>query len=289
MREQTRPRVNHYVGAAGLAAVIASLAAVPAAADTPDVIRIAIAHLSPTPGAFASNTADIKRAIRVAHRHDAQWVLTGELAESGYEFAGKVTPSSLPSYPDPWLRRIAAVSRRTATTVFLGLPTRTGQTLHNAVVAIDEGRVVAQHAKVNVLSGPNENWAQPGTDAVMHVDGVTIGYYVCADAANRALTRSYQRQGAQILLSSAAWYPSRTMGPLPFWRSVTRRTGLPFVVANTTGMKGSIDFRNSASGVFVHGVAVVKERASRPRLVVVDWDRHQRRITAVGTYPLASD
>jgi predicted amidohydrolase len=277
------------VGIVALAAMSTAFVPAPAVADGPDVVRIAIAHLSPTPGDFAGNTADIAQAIRLAHRHDAAWVLTGELAQSGYEFASIVAPASLPQFPDPWLARIASVSRRTDTTVFVGLPKRTEHTLHNSVVAIDSGRYVAQHAKVNVLSGPNESWAQPGTDAVMHVDGVTIGYYVCADAANRALTRSYRRQGAEILLSSAAWYPSRTMGPLPFWRSVTRRTGLPFVVANTTGMKGTIDFRRSPSGVLVNGVPVLLERSPRPRLVIVDWDRRQQTVTAVGTHRLNRD
>ncbi len=272
-----------------VAALLTALAPVPAAADSPDVIRIAVAHLAPTPGDFAGNTSDIAHAIRVAHDHDAQWVLTGELSESGYEFAATIDPTSLPAFPDPWLTRIAAVSQRTATTVFVGLPQRTPHALHNAVVAIDEGRVVGQHAKINIIPGPNESWAQPGNGAVMHVDGVTIGYYVCADAVNRALTRGYQRQNAEILLSSAAWYPSRTMGPLPYWRSLTRRTGLPFVVANTTGRKGTIDFRGSRSGAFLDGAPVVLERAPGPRLLVLDWDRRQRTFTEVGSYRLGHD
>lgn len=219
--------------------------------------------------------------MRAAADKGANWVITPELAQSGYEFSRKYPVNRLPQFPDPQVQRLREVTRETGVTLFLGLPQHRGTHLHNAVVAIDNGKVVGTHAKVNVLSGKLEGWAQPGRSRVLHVDGVTVGYYVCADAANKRLTRRYVKQGAEILLSSAAWYPLPGMGPLPFWRSVTARTKLPFIVANTTGRKGIIDFRRSPSGAFINGKAAVLHRSPGSALVVMDWNRTTEDVTRV--------
>lgn len=130
------------------AALIAAPVAVPEEAPT---IRIAVAHLAPTPRDFDGNAALIERAVRQAATQGANWVITPELAESGYEFARTYPVRRLPQFPDRYVSRLAQVTRESGVTLFLGLPQHRGTRLRNAVVAIDQGRVVGMHAKVTQL------------------------------------------------------------------------------------------------------------------------------------------
>jgi predicted amidohydrolase len=104
------------------------------------------------------------------------------------------------------------------------------------------------------------------------VDGYSVGYYICADAANPNITRAYVADHVDIMLSSAAWYEDPEMGPEEFWENVSRSSGVPLIIANTVGKQGKIDFDHSRSGVYLHGKDVYTVKNPGPVLGFVDWD-----------------
>ncbi len=237
------------------------------------VIRIAIFQMAPEEGNFTVNHAMIEKAITVASVNGADWFLTPEMAESGYEFLEHMTLDDVPEFPSSWFEHLATLAEAENITLFIGFPERSGGKYYNAVAMIDhDGNLSGIHQKIEIIPGPNEGWATPGDTTPLMADDHTIGYYICADVANASITDDYIAAGADIMLSSAAWYPDPTMGPEEYWKSVTGRSGVPLVIANTVGKKGEIDFTHAESGVYQNNTTVYTVPASEQVVAFVDWN-----------------
>lgn len=246
----------------------------PSSIPNPDTTRIALLHMASNPRHAPANRRTIRQAMTVAESQGADWLVTPELAESGYAFARHRDPDRLPQYPPSWLQPISQAADRHDLTVFLGFPQHVKNREYNAVAVIDDsGQVVGVHRKNDVIPSPLESWATPGSSRPIEVDGASVGVFVCADAADRKIARQYRAAGVDVMISSAAWYPLPGMGPLPFWKRLSADSPAPFVVANTTGRQGGIDFRRSLSGAFVDGRPEVKIRSPRTVVESVDWNR----------------
>jgi predicted amidohydrolase len=100
--------------------------------------------------------------------------------------------------------------------------------------------------------------------------GVNVGILICADAYTPPLARRLQAQGAQLLVSSAAWDPW-PHGPDGSWEERTRETGLPLFVCNRTGQDQTLSLMDAESVVIKDGQRLVSFQASRSAIVLVDW------------------
>ena len=99
---------------------------------------------------------------------------------------------------------------RLGVTVFLSHPERDGQ--GNATIRClsshADGRIVGKHRKIHTLSGA-EGMVEPG-EAVTPVPVPpvgNVGLLICADAYTPAIATALKAQGAQMLVSAAAWGP----------------------------------------------------------------------------------
>ena len=243
--------------------------------NTPDnaTIRIAIFQMAPEVGNFTANHATIEKAIDVSSEQEADWFITPELAESGYEFTDYVRPDQLPEFPSPWFKTLGEISRDKNITLFIGFPERLRSTYYNAVAVIDrDGNLSGIYQKNDIIPSKNENWATLGNARTLEVDGHTVGYYICADVVNQSITNTYIANDVKIMLSSAAWYPDPRMGPEEYWENVTAISGVPLVIANTVGKKGKIDFTHADSGVYQDGKPVYLVPESEQVIAFVDWN-----------------
>ena len=239
----------------------------------PEIQRIALFQMAPYPGEFGPNQQLIEKAAALAAREGTDIFVTPELAESGYEFVDYCSLDDLTEYPSPWLLEMAARAKPYGMTMFIGFPQKIKDKYYNAVVAISrEGKIVGVHQKIDIIPSPEENWATPGDTRLIYVDGWRIGYFVCADAANDPLIEAYRDAGADLLLSSAAWYPDPEMGPEPFWANVSREIDVPFFIANTTGRMGKVDFRGSVCAVYHHGTSLLTMQDDANVLYLLDWN-----------------
>jgi predicted amidohydrolase len=253
----------------------------------PDIERIAIFQMAPIPGDFAANHHLIEEAIRLAAAEGANIFVTPELAEAGYEFADTIKLPELPEYPSPWLSQLAGRAKETQMTLFIGFPQRSGEHYYNAVAAISrQGHIAGVHQKINIIPSPEESWATPGDTRPITVDGLKIGYFICADAANAELIQADKDDAPDLLLSSAAWYPDPEMGPEPFWQQVTAEIEAPFFIANTTGHIGKIDFSHSSSAVYQGGRPLFTLSQPGNSLYFFDWNRQSGQIELVKTLPV---
>jgi N-carbamoylputrescine amidase len=78
----------------------------------------------------------------------------------------------------------------------------------NTAIFINErGQVLGEHHKINVLPG-SEGWSSPGFEVrPIHWKGHNIGLLICSDAYTDNIARELAAQGADVLLSPAAWAP----------------------------------------------------------------------------------
>jgi predicted amidohydrolase len=161
-------------------------------------------------------------------------------------------------------------------TVFLSCPEqdRKSRKFYNSLFVIAaNGAVVGTHRKIHTLRVGSEAWSTPGTQAVaVPVPPFTrIGMLICADAYTSEIAKSLLNQGAQLLVSSAAWAPG-LHGPNGEWERCTRDTGLPLLVCNRTGPDKTLDFRQAESVVAKDGKRLLSLSSARSAIFVIEWD-----------------
>ncbi len=75
----------------------------------PARIRIAMIHFAPEPGGVDANRLRIEQGTRLAAEKGANWVLTPELAVSGYGFADVIGTDWIQPQPDVWMNSYATL------------------------------------------------------------------------------------------------------------------------------------------------------------------------------------
>lgn len=245
-----------------------------------NILRIALLHLAPRLGDLAYNCQLVETAVITAAALGAEWVITPELCLCGYQFPSRIGTTWVVPPPDPWMERVCQVAARLRITVFLSHPERDRDTdkLYNTVFVIAaDGTIIGTHRKVHVVPGA-EAWASPGDTIVpVYLPPVLVGILICADAYTPALASRLQAQGAQLLVSSAAWGPW-PHGPDGAWEQCTRETGLPLFVCNRTGTDQTFSFTEAESVVVHDGKRLLAFRAPHSALLLVDWDLQAQRL-----------
>lgn len=285
-------RIGELIGKASYQAVVEALgkqngfflpgarrfAAVAAPAKAPEALRLALLHLDAVPGDIAGNRARIEAGIQEAVGQGADWVMTPELAETGYNFASRIGTDWIAPFPDAWISSLAAIARDNRVALFVGFAERdaTSGQLHNSVAVIDRsGTILGAYRKQRVHGGA-ESWSTPGTGgAPFVVDGIPVGVLICADTYKPEPAAAYRAQGAAILLAPSNWPPIDGMGPGDLWEQRSAETGLPLLVANRTGREPELDFSAGESVVTAGGKRLFAFSTPQTRLFYIDWDRQQ--------------
>ena len=247
-------------------------------------LRIALLHLAPIPGALAKNRHLIAHAITRAACLGAGWIITPELAVSGYTFADTLGTDWITPQPDPWMEKVRLFAARKRVTIFLSHPERDPQSgrLYNTVFAIaPDGRLAGSHRKINALRVGSEAWSTPGTETtVFPMEPLgNVGMLICADAYSPGIANSLKAKGAQVLVSSAAWAPG-PHGPNGEWERCTKDTGLPLFVCNRTGADRTLDFRKADSVVAQNGQRLLSMSSERSAIFLIDWNLKARTLAS---------
>jgi predicted amidohydrolase len=249
-------------------------------------IRIALLHLDSRPGEVERNRRAIEAAITRAIAEKADWVVTPELAETGYRFAEKIGTAWIENFPTTWLRRLSTIAAKGKVTLFIGIAEKDSTTgkLHNSVAVIDSNGVIqGTYRKHRVVNGPAENWAARGIENNLFMaDGIPVGLLICADAYKDEISNRHRLMGARILLSPANWPPAGEMGPKGYWEERSRETGLPLIVANRTGVEPGIDFSAGESAAIANGRRLFTFVSPTSQLLLLEWNTATGAITTAG-------
>jgi len=220
-----------------------------------NLLQVALLHLAPRAGNLAFNKLLIEEAIVQAAAEGADWVITPELSVCGYTFEPLIGTDWIAVQPDPWMATISDLAAHLGIVIFLSVPERDAASslLYNATFVIGrDGAICGKHRKINVLRVGSEAWSTPGTEATpIAVSGRRVGVMICADAYSPSTAKRLHANGAQLLVSPAAWRPGEH-GPQGEWERATSDTGLPLFVCNRTGQDAILDF-SCGESVLAHG------------------------------------
>ena len=235
-------------------------------------LTVAFLHLAPELGALDRNRSLIEYGTRVAADSGADWVLSGELVVPGYRFEPLIGTNWIAEQPDRWMRRLASLCSDLGVASFVSHPERetlSGKLFNSLFVIGRNGQILGRHRKLDPTPG-SEDWSSAGEPGrPISVDGITIGLLVCADAYSALPALRLRDAGAQLLVSSAAWWPGE-WGPKGEWEARTLDTGLPMIVCNRTGRDHESQLFGSESVVVDRGEKLLKLRAPESTVFTVD-------------------
>jgi predicted amidohydrolase len=212
----------------------------------------------------------------MAARAGADWIVTPELPICGYTFAQTLGTEWILPQPDPWMTKLCRLAARFGVTVFLSHPERDcgSNRFHNTLFVIAaDGSILGRHRKINTLKVGSESWSSPGECATsLSVPPFgRVGLLICADAYSPDICASLCAQGAELLISAAAWPPG-LHGPNGEWERCTEATGLPLLVCNRTGPDRTLDFTRAESVIVKDGKRLLSFSSERSAIVVLDWN-----------------
>jgi predicted amidohydrolase len=241
-----------------------------------DPLRIALLHLAPRAADLAYNQRLVEHGIVIAAKAGAKWIVTPELATTGYTFAEIIGTDWIASQPDAWLQRICDMARYHGIAIFIGHVERDQKrnTLHNSVFTIAaSGELLPQHRKINTLRIGSEAWSTPGVEpTVVELRPYgKVGILVCADACSSGIATQLKANGARLLVSSAAWAPG-LHGPDGEWERITELTGLPLFVCNRTGDDKIMNFARAESVVAHRGRRLLSMTSAQSAAFLIEWD-----------------
>lgn len=253
-------------------------------------MRIAVAQLDYTIGAFEANLEKMRRAVEEAGGRGAQLVLFSELATIGYPPRDLLDRSDFVQANLRQLERIAALSEG-GPAVLTGYvePNRdsVGKPLRNAAALCAGGRIVGRYHKCLLPTYDVFDEArhfEPGGEAVpVELDGVRLGVTICEDAWNDPdfwPRRLYSRDpvgelvgaGSQLLINLSA-------SPFSVGRGRLRREMLSaeaskhrrwLVIANQVGGNDELVFDGHSLVIDPTGAVVARARGFAEDLLVYD-------------------
>jgi N-carbamoylputrescine amidase len=235
-------------------------------------IRIAMLHAALRYDNVLHNIELLERLLLRSLELGPDIVVMPELAVSGYKFFKAIGSEWIKEVIPKTIDRFSGLARENNVAIILGCPRYREETdeYYNAAILIDErGKVAGEHYKINVLPG-SEAWSSPGFDIKPTVwNGYKIGLLICSDAHTENIAAELARQGADVLISPAAWAPG-FHGPDGEWEQRSKETGLCLYVCNRTGVEKNMTYTGSSSVVVAGGRRVIDYSNDQPAILSVD-------------------
>ncbi len=253
-------------------------------------MRVALAQVNYTVGAFDANFKRIEASVRRAQAANADLLLLSELATTGYPPRDLLTHSRFVDANLEQRDRIARLSTGT-----LGIiagcvernPSPGGKPLFNTAVLCQHGRIVARHHKTLLPTYDvfdEDRYFTPGTSIEpMRFNGIRLGTTICEEAWNDPEfwpQRLYPRdpvadlaaQGVDLLVNISS--SPFDMGKADVRRDMIRRHAarhrVPFLYLNQVGGNDELIFDGHSLGFDNSGELLLRAHDFEEDFVVID-------------------
>ncbi|MFC3725570.1 NAD+ synthase [Neoaquamicrobium sediminum] len=247
----------------------------------PDIIRIAVAQLNPVVGDVAGNLAKAREARADAARHGADLVFFTELFIAGYPPEDLVLK---PAFVAACERAVAEFAQDTADGgpgVIIGTPLRRDSGLHNAVMVLDGGKVVAERYKLDL---PNYGefdekrvfQAGPDVPGPVNFRGIRLGIPICEDIwGDLGVCETLAESGAEMLLvpNGSPYYRGKVDIRHQVVLKQVIETGLPLLYAAQLGGQDELVFDGASFAFNADKSLAFQMSQFEEAVVVTTWKR----------------
>ena len=253
-------------------------------------MRVALAQLNFTVGAFEQNFSKMRGAISEAGRQGAELIVFSELATTGYPPRDLLRHDRFVDLNLELLDRVAALSS-SSLAIIIGFvdrnPSSTGKSLYNAAALCAGGRVVARRCKSLLPTYDvfdEDRYFEPAVGVEPFVlNGVWIGVTICEDVWNDRdfwPSRLYHRDPIEELADqNTDLFINISASPFTVEKSDLRRRMIRqeamtharyFLYVNQVGGNDELVFDGHSIGIDPAGDDVMRGRTFEEDLVVCD-------------------
>jgi NAD+ synthase len=243
-----------------------------------DRLSIALVQLSQRVGDLRAN-AD----AMLAHREAAgavDLVMFPEMQLIGYPAEDMIAKPALAARADAELARMAAVTADGGPAMLLGTLHREGDSLYNAVVLLDGGKVAEMRFKHELPNygtfDEKRHFASGPLPEPIQFRGVSIGIPICEDVWFPAVCTHLKAQGAELILSMNGspyeidkddFRGSKVVG------ARISEVGLPFVYLNRVGGQDELTFDGASFVMNADGRTVHQLPDWEETTRITQWER----------------
>lgn len=252
-------------------------------ADTPDILRIAVAQLNPVVGDVKGNLAKAREARADAARQGADLLLFTELFIAGYPPEDLVLKRAFVTACEKAVAELAADTADGGPGIIIGTPLRRKTGLHNAIVVLDGGKVVAERFKVDL---PNygefdekrvfQAGPPPGP---VNFRGVRLGVPICEDIwGEHDICETLAESGAEILLvpNGSPYYRAKVDVRQQVVIKQVIETGLPILYANQLGGQDELIFDGASFAINSDKSLAFQMSQFEDQVMVSVWKRGEK-------------
>lgn len=225
--------------------------------EDPDILRIAIAQLNPTVGDIEGNLAKAREARADAARQGADLVLFTELFIAGYPPEDLILKPAFVSACENSVREFASDTADGGPGAIIGTPLARGNGVHNAVMVLDDGKIIAERYKIDL---PNygefdeKRVFLPGDSLPGPVNfrGVRLGIPICEDIWGQLdVCETLAESGAEILLvpNGSPYYSDKVEVRQQVAIVQVIESCLPLIYANMLGGQDELVFDGASFAI----------------------------------------
>jgi len=247
----------------------------------PDILRIAVAQLNPTVGDIPGNLAKARVARAEAAREGADLVLFTELFIAGYPPEDLVLKPAFVAACEKAVQELAAETADGGPGVIIGTPLKRESGVHNAVMVLDDGKVIAERYKLDL---PNYGefdekrvfQAGPSMPGPVNFRGVRIGIPVCEDIWGKLdVCETLAESGAEILLvpNGSPYYRGKVEVRQQVVIVQVIESGLPIVYANMLGGQDELVFDGASFAIQADKSLAFQMSQFEEAVAVTTWRR----------------
>lgn len=198
----------------------------------------------PSPGDTAAALQRLGAAARAAAAQGARWLVTPEMALTGYLIDPARVAALAEAADGPLAQAVAAIARAHGIGIAYGWPERHPEVgkPYNAVQAIDpDGARLAVHRKVHLFGAADAERFTPGAAVAPPFDweGQRLGLLICYDVEQPAAVRALAQQGVRLILAPSANMLPYDDAPLLTVPRLAAEQRVAIAYANACGAEGS--------------------------------------------------
>jgi len=238
--------------------------------------RIALAQLNPVMGDITGNLARARAAVAQAGTCDV--ILFSELFITGYPPEDLVLKSALQAQARAAVEALAA-DTKTGPAILMGAPWVEGGLLYNAMLLLDQGRVVEARLKHDLpnygVFDEKRVFAAGPLPAPIMVRGVKIGVPVCEDIWQGAVCDHLAKAGAEILCvpNGSPFEAGKEDVRVALAATRAREAGLPLAYLNQIGGQDELVFDGASFVLNADGALALHMPGWREDVRVTDWSK----------------